>query len=361
MVEVTYLRKEKTMMKLSDREWDAFKIDDIMDVATGSNVSKGLLKDGLLPRITAKATDNGVDCFTMPYMRFRLNSNCVSVSFLGNAFYQPYKASYDMKIHSVTIKGRKLNRYVGLFIANQFNREFKKYSYGNQLSSTDLPKQKVLLPITTDKQPDWQFMEDFMREQEMLLLNPAIESLSNRLNISEIGGGRATKWKEFIFGKEFSILATKSGIDKNKLILGRGTIPYLTRTDIDNGYDGFIPTQAARYKVDEGNVITIGLDTQTVFYQPTAFYTGQNIQVIRHEKLDKYNAMFLVVAIKKLVERFSWGSYGATLTRLRKSRIYLPANENGDIDFEYMSSFMLQQENKMLQEALRYFEKRLTA
>jgi len=108
-------------------------------------------------------------------------------------------------------------------------------------------------------------------------------------------------------------------------------------------------------------VITIGLDTQTVFYQPTAFYTGQNIQVIRHEKLDKYNAMFLVVAIKKLVERFSWGSYGATLTRLRKSRIYLPANENGDIDFEYMSSFMLQQENKMLQEALRYFEKRLTA
>jgi hypothetical protein len=91
--------------------------------------------------------------------------------------------------------------------------------------------------------------------------------------------------------------------------------------------------------MDEGNVITIGLDTQTVFYQPTAFYTGQNIQVIRHPKMDRYNAIFLIVAIKKLVERFSWGSYGATLTRLRKSRIYLPANDNGEIDFEYMSTF----------------------
>ena len=178
------------MMKLIDREWNAFKIDDIMNVSTGCNVSKELLHDGVLPRITAKATENGVDCFTAPYMRFRLNSNCVSVSFLGNAFYQPYTASYDMKIHSVTIKGRELNRYVGLFIANQFNREFKKFSYGNQLSSTDLPKQKVLLPVTSDNQPDWQFMEDYMREKEKQLLRSAVERLRNRLNISEIGGGR---------------------------------------------------------------------------------------------------------------------------------------------------------------------------
>lgn len=113
--------------------------------------------------------------------------------------------------------------------------------------------------------------------------------------------------------------------------------------------------------MDEGNVITIGLDTQTVFYQPTAFYTGQNIQVIRHPKMDRYNAMFLIVAIKKLVERFSWGSYGATLTRLRKSRIYLPANDNGEIDFEYMSSFMRQHEDESIKMALQYFEKKITA
>lgn len=40
----------------------------------------------------------------------------------------------------------------------------------------------------------------------------------------------------------------------------------------------FVTEQPLHYKVDEGNVITIGLDTQTVFYQPASFYTGQNIQ-----------------------------------------------------------------------------------
>lgn len=122
--------------------------------------------------------------------------------------------------------------------------------------------------------------------------------------------------------------------------------------------DIFVTEQSSRYKVDEGNVITIGLDTQTVFYQPTSFYTGQNIQVIRHSQLDRYNALFLIVAIKKLVEKFSWGSYGATLTRLRKSRIYLPATDKGEIDFAFMSAFMKDVECNILNSTLKIFKSR---
>lgn len=123
--------------------------------------------------------------------------------------------------------------------------------------------------------------------------------------------------------------------------------------------DMFVTEQPLCYKVDEGNVITIGLDTQTVFYQPTSFYTGQNIQIIRHVNLDRYNAMFLIVAIKKLVEKFSWGSYGATLTRLRKCRIYLPADNKGDIDFAFMSAFMKDIEHNILETTLKVFKERL--
>ena len=126
-----------------------------------------------------------------------------------------------------------------------------------------------------------------------------------------------------------------------------------------NGIDMFICEQSSKYKVDEGNVITIGLDTQTVFYQPSSFYTGQNIQVIRHKELDRYNAQFLIVAIKKLVNKFSWGSYGATLTRLRKSKIYLPVDSNGNIDFQFMSSFMKQIETDILGTTLATFKNRL--
>lgn len=170
---------------------------------------------------------------------------------------------------------------------------------------------------------------------------------------------RNKTWKEFLFGEYFSIESTNSGIDKSKLIKGEGKIPYITRTDVDNGIDSFVCIQTEKFKTDDANVITIGLDTQTVFYQPSPFYTGQNIQVIRHEKLNRYNALFLIVAIKKLVKKFSWGSYGATLSRLRKSKIYLPSTETGEIDFSYMTAYMQEKEQEILSSAINVLYKRL--
>lgn len=173
------------------------------------------------------------------------------------------------------------------------------------------------------------------------------------------GGGNSLHplWKEFIFGEEFSIESTSSSIDKNKLYEGEGNFPYITRTDNENGIDHFVPEQ--NYSTDEGNVITIGLDTQTVFYQPTTFYTGQNIQVVRHPQMDKYNALFIRVALQRVLSRFSWGSYGATLTRLRKSRIYLPATKDGQPDFAFMSSFMHQVEQDILRTTMPILQRRL--
>jgi hypothetical protein len=84
------------------------------------------------------------------------------------------------------------------------------------------------------------------------------------------------EWKGFfIGGKEgiFQIKATKSGIDKNKLkVAENGKTPYITRSDMDNGINLFVSDeQMPKYKKDDGNVITIGLDTQTVFYQKKQF------------------------------------------------------------------------------------------
>ena len=62
---------------------------------------------------------------------------------------------------------------------------------------------------------------------------------------------------------------------------------------------------------------------------------------------------------KRLVNKFCWGSYGATLTRLRKSKIYLPVNSSGNIDFQFMSSFMKQIETDILGTTLATFQNRL--
>ena len=120
-------------------------------------------------------------------------------------------------------------------------------------------------------------------------------------------------WGEFVFDEIFDIYATGSGIDKNKLLSTKGLTPYVTRSDKSNGIDFFIGEQNEKYSEDIGNVITIGLDTQTVFYQSHSFYTGQNIQILVNDKLTRSSALFLIPLIKKQLELIHW-HYGIVQT-----------------------------------------------
>ncbi len=148
------------------------------------------------------------------------------------------------------------------------------------------------------------------------------------------------EWGVYILSDIFEISSTKSGIDKNKLVLNDGKTPYITRTDNNNGWERCLGEQNSRYKIDLGNCITIGLDTQTVFYQPINFYTGQNIQTLRNKHLNKYNAMFIISMIDKLMGKFNWGGNGATLTRLKRSKILLPKLDDGHPDYLFMERYI---------------------
>ena len=167
------------------------------------------------------------------------------------------------------------------------------------------------------------------------------------------------EWKEFVFEQLFEIDSTSSGIDRNKLINKKGVIPYLTRSDKDNGLDSFICEQSDKYKTDDANVITVGLDTQTVFYQPNKFYTGQNVQILKCENLNKEIAQFLIPLIKRQMEKFNWGGNGATLTRLRRSKLLLPVDKKGEADFEFMEAFMKLREQEKIQNYNDFISQRI--
>jgi Type I restriction modification DNA specificity domain len=165
------------------------------------------------------------------------------------------------------------------------------------------------------------------------------------------------EWKEFVLDNIFEIYSTSSGIDRNKLISKKGEVPYITRSEKENGYDSFICNQSDNYKIDKSNVITIGLDTQTVFYQPYAFYTGQNIQILENPNLNKHNASFFIRLLKVQLKKFSWGGNGATLTRLKRSKILLPTTPDGQPDYIFMEEFMRDKE----QEQINTFKNQITS
>lgn len=149
------------------------------------------------------------------------------------------------------------------------------------------------------------------------------------------------RWQEFSLNDKavFSLISTTNGIDKNKIIISEeGKHPYITRTEFRNGLDMFIGKQEK--PLNNGNVISIGLDTQTVFYQQAPFYTGQNIQILSIMNMTPNVALFILPLIKKQLETLNWGGNGATLGRLKKKRVLLPIQENGQINFDFMKQYI---------------------
>ena len=173
------------------------------------------------------------------------------------------------------------------------------------------------------------------------------------------------QWKEFwLSGADgiFQLKATASGIDGNKLVVSETqNVPYISRSDSSNGIKSFVSrNQQKKYKQDCGNCITIGLDTQTVFYQPHSFFTGQNIQVLRNEKLTENVALFLVESIRKQMDKFNWGGNGATLGRLSRIKIMLPVGKYGKPDFAYMESTINELKKSKYEAYRKYINKELS-
>ena len=165
------------------------------------------------------------------------------------------------------------------------------------------------------------------------------------------------EWKEFVLDDIFEVSSPADRIDKSKLNKAKGAIPYISRTDRQNGIDDFVGVQE-KYRINAKNAITIGDNTQTAFYQSVDFYTAEHIQIIRNDKLNRHNALFILVFVKKMLSKFSWGN-AATVARLKRSKILLPINSQGEPDYEFMEKFMRQIEQKQIQIQLDYMNKKL--
>lgn len=345
-------------MDLENKEWKEFFIEDIFKIKSGKRLTKADMKDGKMPFIGATDSNNGITEF-VSNKNSSLDKNVLGVNYNGSVvhnFYHPYQALFSDDVKRLSFKNTKGNRFLFLFVKTIILQQKSKYEYGYKFNGTRMKRQKILLPVNENGNPDYVFMENYMREKETELITKYQKYISSKIKHLEKELDKEVEWKEFFIEDIFEIHSTSSGIDKIKLTNLKGEIPYITRSDKTNGIDTFIGLQNNRYKKDQNNVITIGLDTQTVFYQKSEFYTGQNIQVLKFPEMNEHNAFFIIPLLKKQMEKFNWGGNGATLTRLRRTKILLPVNEKGNPDFEYMENYIKRIEQEKLMNYLKYKE-----
>lgn len=357
--------KMMSELKLTDRAWADFYIKDIfqtykgpkgLQTHTGAYVSKQLLSNGIMPRITVKDTLNGIDSFCYSTDKnFRFFKNFISVSFLGSVFYHPYEASFDMKVHALIPLEIELNSYTAKFLISAIKNCITLLSYGNQLSSTDLPKVKILLPVNSEGKPDWQFMEDFIKQKEQKQRKQLRDYYANKaLNLMLSGCLKKPKWHEFHIRDYFDFVR---GNQNNMAKCESGDIPLVSAKKVDNGYKDFIAPN--NKKLFPKHILTLNNDGDggvgLAYYQAVESALDTHVTaLIPKIELPQHTLLFLARCISHQKDKFSHG-YSLNNQRLNAQKIMLPIDENGQPNWQFMENFMRQIEQNKIQILLKYY------
>ena len=152
----------------------------------------------------------------------------------------------------------------------------------------------------------------------------------------------------------FDVLSYKKRFDANKVTINEiGKYPYIVRMSSNNGQKGFINED--EIYLNDGNTISFGQDTATMFYQEKPYFTGDKIKVLKpkHPKFNKKNAQFFIVAMQKPFSKFSWGTSSFNVEIIKSQKIELPVKD-GEIDFDFMESFIAELEVQRIAELSAY-------
>lgn len=151
------------------------------------------MTEGSRPFIGASDSNNGVTAW-VNNTNESLDSNVLGVNYNGSVcetFYHPYECIFSDDVKRLHLKSGVDSKYIMLFLKTIILQQKCKYEYGYKFNEQRMLRQTILLPVDSSGNPDWHFMEMFMRKLETQMLETTIEIFKNRINVNKckLGGG----------------------------------------------------------------------------------------------------------------------------------------------------------------------------
>lgn len=157
-------------LKLSEREWKLFDIGGehgILTISSGVRLTKENMMPGNIPFIGSTDSNNGITNW-VSNINASLDKNVLGVNYNGSVvenFYHPYEAIFSDDVKRVHIRDKSINPTPAmyLFLKCAFLQHKSTYQYGFKFNSERMANQKLLLPCDSEGNPDWKFMNDYIR------------------------------------------------------------------------------------------------------------------------------------------------------------------------------------------------------
>lgn len=326
-------------MKIDTSAWKPFRVGDLFECDTTKGIpSKNDLDDGDIPYVTRSSVDNGFSgtCGNVESVN---KGQCITIGAEGFvAFWQTNDFVAGNKVY--TLRHREMNEIRGLFVCSALNVLASEYSFANARVLNSIKSEIIELPATSDGEPDWVYMEQYMRNvmdrEEMFA-----EHLAS-LTAKAVADGHVidmSAWKAFKVGDLFGIAKHGAYVNPRYLSSDADGFTIVSASMKNNGVSD------DRYACDESflipsGVITWGKQSPLFAYQMEATIPGQGVYYYDVTTLSEYQALFICSVMQSAVA----GKYDYQEcligSKMDDEFVLLPATSDGTPDWAYMEQYM---------------------
>ena len=362
-------------LTLDSVKWREFKLIDIFEIKDGYYNKKPPINENTknnIPFLGATKYENGITAFydfetikkwdkvgkinTQNYEARLYKGNCLAVTnngSVGNIYYQEQTFTCSHDVTPLYLKARKLNKYIAHFLATMLKKTAESFEYAKKWRPERMRSSKFMLPIDSNSNPNWKFMEAYIKQEIKEQSQKVINYYENKL--IKLGYellDLEVEWREFKVKDLFKVKPVKG---KSITHYKEGKIPYITTSSVDNGLNNFID---AEDNISLKKCISIDPIGGKSFFHEYDFVgrggAGSAINLLYNNALDKYSGLFICKMLES--SSFSKASYGVQLNgnRLKNLKLLLPVDKNGEPHWDYMSQFMKKLEKENIEKTLNY-------
>jgi hypothetical protein len=147
--------------------WKTFSVSPLFSIERPAARVSTSYDDGDIPFVASGNFNNGIEKYVAIKNGENLDkAGCITVSPVdGSAFYQKsdFLGRGGAGSSILILRNTNLNQWNALFICSVLRRIGSKFNYANMCSAKKLAKELLYLPILEDGNPNWKYMEDYIK------------------------------------------------------------------------------------------------------------------------------------------------------------------------------------------------------
>lgn len=226
----------------------------------------------------------------------------------------------------------------------------------------------ISLPITNNKEIDFDFIEKLIVELEMgrikkletYLRETGLDNyILNETEQKALDLLDEIKFEAYNVTDVFDVKNTHN-ILSSEIVANSGNTPYLCASAENNGVDCYISYNDNL--LEQGNCIFIGGKTFVVSYQEKDFFSNDSHNLILSLKNDEYrnklNNLYLATCVRKsLSHKYSWGD-SISNKKIQKDVVYLPTI-NHKVDYDCMANLISAIQKLVVKDVVLYMRQKI--